>query len=709
MEIDCSDSGTFETLDTGLLDLSKSTITYTSPEYIIVNIEQAGIEQKVRSRYDTTINLNKLETIDGTALTEFTRGDDNYTLNLHSKLIKYTSLLNLQENNPHTESDTYTSIFGSGFDINWYLTPVFNNIEFDDALGINIPTYYIGNDLIDAAELSSGEPIFPDYIFQNTSSESVTYSVETIITGTLTVSGTNATPDSFTIKLKYATNSATLFPGASVPLVGTVINDYGSFVTPGLSVPVTETIDISDTRNIVVPAGHYLWIVFHVEGLTVDSFESSSVSITASTGNIKLTESSLTAASTAKAFAIFEAGARIAQSITNSTDAFRSDYFGRVDAEPFAADENGCASFTALTNGYQIRQFPLADSGTTPNLIHGRPIYTSLKDYFESLSAIHNLGLGIEDGQYIRIEPIEYFYNTEVLFQIPNIKNYKIRTADEFYVNGFEVGYDKWETEDVNGLDEVNTKREYTTLLKKTGTKVSKLSKYIASPYALELTRRKQYLGTSTQDSKYDQENFVICLNRTENPYTGIPTSLTTAEKDENFTVTNLISSATTYNLRISPGRIIRRWFKSIAPSLIKNNAILKVVKFAFGQGNYKATSQGSGSCDVGLSENIDESADLELEVPAIDTSIDPLWENEFIEFEAPMTYSQYKLIKINPTKCIQISPYSSNFIKAFIFDVRYNPVRGMAKFILLKAYEQDNDCTHLYVEAGYVECGYVE
>lgn len=699
VEIDCTDSGTFDTLFEGTINFSSYEKTQTAPEYTIVNIENAGIEQTIAKRYETTINLNKLLTIDGTVITPFTF--EAYELNLHSKVIVYAGSFARLE--PVTDAAGFTDggELHSPINSDAYITPPFGQILYDD-IGLLLPTEegYYG---------SNRDPTL-DPIFQNTNGVSTVYTVNFKHTGAFRCSSMNATADSFTLKLYY--KKGTDF----ITAVDTLIHDFGAQSTPGSDILATIPIALDLAAfNITLAADEYLWIYYSANGFVIDSNNPTNFNayfVLLTDGYLKISEESTTSASSCKAFPVFEVGARLAQSITNQTDAFRSDFLGRTNAEPYATEENGCGSFTAITNGYQIRGFPIEDSGTTPNIVIGRPIYDSLKNYFESLSVIYNLGLGLEsegDNHYIRIEPIEYFFSTDVLFQIPNIKNYKVRNADEFYINNIEVGYDKWESEEVNGLDEFNTKREYSIKLKKNGNKITKLSRYVGSPNALELTRRKQYSSFPTTDTSYDQENFIICLKRTVN-YADVPTHLSTAEKDENFTdISNLISPSTIYNLRISPGRIIRNWFKTIGASIIKMNDTLKEVKFAFGQGNYKMVSTCTDSCDSALESEVNEGSDLNIELPAIDDSLEPIFENEFIIFEHPLSYTQYNLIKANPTKCLEISPYSGNFIKAFIFDVRYNPVTGMAKFILLKAYQPETDCTHIYVEAGYVECGYVE
>jgi hypothetical protein len=223
---------------------------------------------------------------------------------------------------------------------------------------------------------------------------------------------------------------------------------------------------------------------------------------------IKVVEDSLTEESTANAFAIFETGAQISRVITDQADSFRSSLFGRTNSQPYSYESNGCGSFMAFIDGLQGRGFPLANN----------PVSMSMKDYFEGLHPIHNLGLGIkeEDGNYyILVEQKEFFYRQETILTLNNIVGLTTKIDEKAFYNLVNIGYQEWEKEGTNGLDEYNSKRQFALKNKQIGNTLELMSQFVASPYALEETRRKQYIDYPTEDTTYDKSIFPICLNRT--------------------------------------------------------------------------------------------------------------------------------------------------------------------------------------------------
>ena len=94
----------------------------------------------------------------------------------------------------------------------------------------------------------------------------------------------------------------------------------------------------------------------------------------------------------------------------------------------------------------------------------------------------------------------------------PSISKITKKVMEAEHYSLFTFGYDKWEAEEYNGLDEFLTKRTYRTDLTTVKNTLSKLSKFIASGYALEITRRMG--NTDSKDWRYDQETFIICCQR---------------------------------------------------------------------------------------------------------------------------------------------------------------------------------------------------
>jgi len=216
---------------------------------------------------------------------------------------------------------------------------------------------------------------------------------------------------------------------------------------------------------------------------------------------------SLTAPSIAKTFLVHEAFNQVADSIADANFSFYSDFYGRTNSDKTVYNSDGCGALIAITNGLNIRQF--ADKG----------IYCSLRDLFNVFNSLHNIGLTIEqyDGIYaplqdiIRVEQLSYFYdNTANILTLTNQVKVDVINDNSRYVNNINIGYDKWETEFRGGLDEPCTKHEYSTKINAVKGQYTKLSKYMASGYAIESTRRKSL--EESKDWRYDNDNFLVTV-----------------------------------------------------------------------------------------------------------------------------------------------------------------------------------------------------
>lgn len=91
----------------------------------------------------------------------------------------------------------------------------------------------------------------------------------------------------------------------------------------------------------------------------------------------------------ANVYAINETLSRITEAITDNCLKVKSDYYGRTDSQPYTSAEDGCGSLRVTTSGLKIRKAP------TP------AFFASLKDMFDGLRGIDNIGMGIEDNPFI--------------------------------------------------------------------------------------------------------------------------------------------------------------------------------------------------------------------------------------------------------------------------------------------------------------------
>lgn len=395
--------------------------------------------------------------------------------------------------------------------------------------------------------------------------------------------------------------------------------------------------------------------------------------VTAKSGLVTASANSQFAATDSKVFLINETISRVAESVTENKLKVYSELFGRTDSQPYATTVDGCAGNVALTKGLFIRR--------QENRIEGEvsPMAISMQNIFDGIEPIFHIGMGIEpDPERIgfnrmRVEEWRYFYSDEILMECLAIDKVKRRViADEHY-STFEFGYGKWEAEEYNGLDEFLTRRRYRTTLTQIQNELQKISTFIASGYAIEVTRRKGDIDTA--DWRYDNETFVICC-KNEN-------TLIKVEQGNILNAENIIDPDTIYNYRISPVRNAMRWAETIFKSYKHFTNDSKMI-FMDGDGNIFAKGLLNGDC---REENQTLAENQEINPTLFTAPPKPFLSPERIEFEYPLSIAEMILIQENPTGLIHFEGIEETG-DGWIDKITYTPEEGKAFFSLIPKYE---------------------
>lgn len=506
-------------------------------------------------------------------------------------------------------------------------------------------------------------------------------------------------------------------------------------------------VSYSGTKTIRKGDRLFLWIAVTNMQYTTGPTQPFDIEITIDSASLKVKAATKCEQTTAKVYMINETLSRVSEIITNDCLRVYSDYYGRTDAEPYPSDENGCAGLRCFTSGQKIRlkdrpAFKLDLGQLVPKFT------VSMKDLFDGLNAIDNIGLGIEDDpnrtgeQLIRIEQVRYFYNNTVAMECLNARELTREVNMSKIFSIIKIGYDKWETENVNGLNDVFGKREFRTSLKSIRNNYERISKLIASDYAIEITRR-QY-GTSTKDWKYDNDTFIICLKDNQstildfydtNKLRVSPDDLSTLQIGDVITITGTVSNNgnktisnitvtgvfrifefTTgitnevvfanvqseaikaveqggvtsssnimypneaFNLRITPARNLIRHLKTLLTSY--KAWLASGIYFTNGDGNYQASIELALDC---LNEDGALSEGLDLFLAQLDTPSDhyPIFDAETVKFAYPMSYSKYVFLKANKYGVVRYSCNGGATEDGYIEDLGYKPYDGEAEFTL--------------------------
>jgi hypothetical protein len=378
-------------------------------------------------------------------------------------------------------------------------------------------------------------------------------------------------------------------------------------------------------------------------------------------------------ATEAEVFFINEALSRATEAITNNCLQVKSDYYGRADSEPYASDADGCGGLRVVTNGLKIRRAEQDD------------YFISLKELFDGLKPIDNIGMGLEDNpntpntQWLRVEDVGYFYRDEEVLSLRAIPKVEFDLIENKYYSVIRSGYEKWQVEDINGLEEFNSTREYRTGLTAVNNPADLLSKFIAGSIPIEITRQQSFADTGAADSKYDNDTFIIVLDRTLYSFQVEQGNIDNPE--------NIFSPDTAYNWRIRPYYNLMRWFKSIANSYPNIDDTDNKLFFSSGTGNYIAAGellQGMYDPPCKLENGVKaENRNLSKLDFADVTEATPLWKPETASFTYDLSVKDYKLLKANPYGYISFQPGKGDFLKGYIQSVKYKITEGTADFVL--------------------------
>lgn len=332
---------------------------------------------------------------------------------------------------------------------------------------------------------------------------------------------------------------------------------------------------------------------------------------------VKIEEESFDEPTNTKVVMAHEMGDQLIKINTNKDNSFYSKYFGRTDIN---YSEDGPGSLTGLAHGFWIRQFDLEPQNDENKY---QKLTTTWKDYFESMQAIHGIGMGVEKigfRERIRMEHETYFYNFNVLVRLPNkVKKLKRTTAKDWFFNSINIGYAKGgEYEEAQGLDEYNTQSTWATVITAIKKQFRRISKYRADGYGVEFARRKSIFDNPTEDTQYDKDIFAFDMKR---DYSNFKQRVW--QDDFANEPTGVYSPSTAPNLRWTPLNLMRKkhaW--ALASSFISYP--MDYIRFGSSKGNSKLKTKFAGESEY--AENEPEIINTEMGRARIDP--------EYIEFE---------------------------------------------------------------------------
>lgn len=623
---------------------------------ISVNFEDTSFQRKFLSRIETPVNLENDESIEGAAITSLTREE----IRAHSKQINFTAQYNVNS--------------------------ALRNLHFTDRPNAHTtPWSFIGGDIVGATEPTTTEPSGAgrSILVNNTSVEqNITIEGRVIISPLASITRDDLNVYTYTGGFNYLYSDS---DGSHV-----------IFSAAGVEQATADPYDFSFSINVrLEPGANCIITYFDAYEETLPGTSTLARDQTYIYGDecsLSLEEVSIYPTSTIEGFKIYEALNKVTEAITDRVDAIRSDFFGRTDSSPESYYSTGCGAQAIFTNGVNIRN--MLDSNGDKF-----PIYASFKQLFDALNTVIGIGFAIEKiggVPYLRIEPVEYFYNNNVAFSFTNVSDLIISAAPTYAYNEIEIGFNNWTIENTNGIDEFNTKHIYAFPVKNVKNRLTRTTDVITGGYAIEATRRQQFSSQPTTDWKYDNNLFLISLNRSdvtfdteeEDPYFVSDDSYprtypagTITERDEAFAIVeNVISPETSYNLRYSPARCMANNYRYVSGTIAHNPTL--PLRFQSGEGNVIMITELDDGCDT-IDGQIAENQDINSS-----NVFNPnaYFEPVMLEFSYPITRVQFQAIKDSLNKTIKVScggPAIGGTIKELKYI--YNTQGGMLQVSALR------------------------
>lgn len=458
---------------------------------------------------------------------------------------------------------------------------------------------------------------------------------------------------------------------------GNIFNDATLISEQSLSgassLPISGTFDHTFSGTITPNPGDGIYVVVFADfGFNTIGIINVRITFDQETSFV-LTANKLCPTTTTKAFMLHETLSRAVEAITDNCLRVKSEYYGRTDSEPFAFDSDGCGSLRSVTNGLKLRQAPESK------------FFTSVKELFDNLNAIDNIGLSIEndpliEGHFIlRIEDVSYFYQDVEVITLDHISEGTTEDQEDKYYSKIEGGYETWEVEEINGLDEIHAPREYRSTLTTVNNTLNIRSKFVAGSYPIEITRQQSFVETGAADTGYDNETFIFCLKR-EGSLSGFE-----VEQGNVTDAENIYSPKTIYNWRIRPIYNLMRWFKTIAGMYPNISDSTSRVDFSAGEANYLAKGEMEAidckieSMPIGENETVNN---LKFATP-----VQPIWRPEQFKAEYPLSVKDFRKIKLKPYGYLKYQ-CGAEYEKGYVDEIVWQVDRGLANFTLRKKYD---------------------
>lgn len=480
--------------------------------------------------------------------------------------------------------------------------------------------------------------------------------------------------DHITDSTSYTYSSTIYIPkNSQVTLGARLVNDSWKDDT----VSVNSILIYGDSNaNLPIKKGQFVFTTQCEVDTIIDSTESFSIPSGVSTPSyMQITAQTVKDDSVADAYLIHDVAQSICDRITGNYQSLYSEYFGGTltNGRTYASD--GCAWNYGLLQGLQIRGYTFAQ----------KQFSLSFDKWWKGANPIFNLSLGYETiggVEVIRIEEKAHVYDRDSNSSV-NISN--VREISREYDNSkiykkIEVGYQKWQSESISGIDDPQTKRVFATRFQKVGTDLTLYSEFMAASIAIEVARRQSV--EKSADYKLDNDIFIIHLDKND-----VSSDVYEPRVESTSPYANLLNGDTRYNTLISATRNLYRHLNVITGCLYKY--LTSSIKFQSGEGNYtmgRDYVSHDGVCMAVTTNTIYENTDISMATYGNTSTTRYLHLPELYQIEIYLSWEEYSAIRSNRKKTIGISQTASGHKKFFIKELEYEICKSKCKMQLWPA-----------------------
>ncbi len=237
-------------------------------------------------------------------------------------------------------------------------------------------------------------------------------------------------------------------------------------------------------------------------------------------------------------------------------------------------------------------------SGDALRGLNGAGIITTFKDFFDSYYADGCIGFGIENGN-ATIEDFGYWYKGQVMSakikDLPKDRP-QVTPALDYMYSKIAVGYEDPTYDQLNGKDEVCSTQYWKLPITRVDNEYNIISKYRADIHGIEIARINLDGRTEADNSKGDNDVFLIRLNDDGSVQTA----------NDYGSVSGVLTGEQTYNIDLWPKHMLLRHAGYLSSILDKQEGAQ--IRFTSGLKNYTASAIGGGT-NITENENIDVSS----------------------------------------------------------------------------------------------------